>query len=51
MKNNTKDILDLTVANGGAVGLSLADVNEVLLTISIVLAISVSIIKLLKKKK
>tara|TARA_R100001530_G_scaffold123199_1_gene91076 strand:- start:175 stop:330 length:156 start_codon:yes stop_codon:yes gene_type:complete len=51
MKNNTKDILDLTVVNGGAIGLSLAEVNEILLTISIILAISVSIIKLVKRRK
>lgn len=51
MNEKTKDILELSVANGGAVGLSLAQVNEVLLTISIILAISVSILKLVKKKK
>ncbi len=51
MKDNTKDILDLSIANGGAIGLSLAEVNEVLLTISIILAICVSLVKLLKKRK
>tara|TARA_R110002020_G_scaffold731_4_gene3648 strand:+ start:13196 stop:13351 length:156 start_codon:yes stop_codon:yes gene_type:complete len=51
MKDNTKDILDLTIANGGAIGLSLAQVNEVLLTISILLAIIVSLVKLKKKIK
>ena len=51
MIEKTKDILELTVANGGAVGLSLAQVNEVLLTISIILAISISLVKLFKKKK
>tara|TARA_Y100000401_G_scaffold3047_1_gene2167 strand:- start:1375 stop:1530 length:156 start_codon:yes stop_codon:yes gene_type:complete len=51
MKDNTKDILDLSIANGGAIGLSLAEVNEVLLTISIILAICVSLVKLFKKRK
>ena len=51
MKDNTKDILDLSIANGGAIGLSLAEVNEVLLTISIILAICVSLVKLIKKRK
>ena len=50
MKDKTKDILDLTIANGGAIGLSLAEVNEILLTISIILAITVSLVKLFKKK-
>ena len=51
MNEKTKDILELSVANGGAVGLSLAQVNEVLLTVSIILAISVSLVKLVKNKK
>lgn len=51
MKDTTKDIFDLTIANGGAIGLSLTEVNEVLLTISIILAISVSLVKLVKIKK
>jgi len=51
MNEKTKDILELSVANGGAVGLSLAQVNEILLTISIILAICVSLVKLVKKKK
>ena len=42
--------MDLTIANGGAIGLSLAEVNEILLTISIILAIIVSLVKLFKKK-
>ena len=50
MKDRTKDIMDLTIANGGAIGLSLAEVNEILLTISIILAIIVSLVKLFKKK-
>tara|TARA_R100001163_G_scaffold12696_1_gene11876 strand:- start:4177 stop:4329 length:153 start_codon:yes stop_codon:yes gene_type:complete len=50
MKDKTKDIMDLTIANGGAIGLSLAEVNEILLTISIILAIIVSLVKLFKKK-
>tara|TARA_R100001460_G_scaffold23637_5_gene47535 strand:+ start:294 stop:446 length:153 start_codon:yes stop_codon:yes gene_type:complete len=50
MKDKTKDIMDLTIANGGAIGLSLAEVNEILLTISIILAITVSLVKLFKKK-
>ena len=37
MNEKTKDVLELTVANGGAVGL--------------ILAISISLVKLVKKKK
>jgi len=51
MTTTTKDNIELIAANGGAVGLSLTDINEGLITISILLAIFVSLAKLVKNRK
>ena len=51
MTTTTKDNIDLAIANGGAVGLSLTDINEGLITVSILLAIFVSLAKLVRKRK
>ena len=51
MTTTTKDNIELIAANGGAVGLSLTEVNDVLITISIILAICVSLVKLMRRGK
>jgi hypothetical protein len=51
MTTTTKDNIELIAANGGAVGLSLTEINEGLITVSIILAIFVSLAKLVRKKK
>ena len=51
MNTTTKDITEIGIINGSAIGFSLAEVNEVLLTLSIILAITVSLVKLFKKRK
>tara|TARA_R110002153_G_scaffold3869_4_gene18603 strand:+ start:715 stop:870 length:156 start_codon:yes stop_codon:yes gene_type:complete len=51
MTTTTKDNIELIAANGGAIGLSLTEVNDILITISIILAICVSLVKLLRKRK
>ena len=56
MKMNTeiKDTMDILVANGTAVGLSITECNEILTFVSLILAISLSCFKLFKwlwKKK
>lgn len=51
MTTTTKDNIELIAANGGAIGLSLTEINDVLITISIILAICVSLVKLLRKRK
>ena len=51
MTTSTKDNIELLAANGGAIGLSLTEVNDILITISIILAICVSLVKLLRKRK
>jgi len=51
MTNTTKDNIELLAANGGAIGLSLTEVNDILITISIILAICVSLVKLFRKRK
>lgn len=51
MTTTTKDNIELIAANGGAVGLSLTEVNDILITISIILAICVSLVKLFRKRK
>tara|TARA_R110000787_G_scaffold169624_2_gene282336 strand:+ start:1014 stop:1169 length:156 start_codon:yes stop_codon:yes gene_type:complete len=51
MTTTTKDNIELIAANGGAIGLSLTEINDVLITISIILAICVSLVKLIKRGK
>tara|TARA_R110000787_G_scaffold96894_1_gene200432 strand:+ start:3935 stop:4126 length:192 start_codon:yes stop_codon:yes gene_type:complete len=51
MTTTTKDNIELIAANGGAIGLSLTEINDVLITISIILAICVSLVKLFRKRK
>tara|TARA_R110000744_G_scaffold116479_1_gene217912 strand:- start:571 stop:726 length:156 start_codon:yes stop_codon:yes gene_type:complete len=51
MTTTTKDNIELLAANGGAIGLSLTEINDVLITISIILAICVSLVKLIKRGK
>ena len=45
---NPKDILEVGLANGGALGLSLTQCNEILLLISTTLAIIFTIYKFIK---
>tara|TARA_R110002050_G_scaffold26276_1_gene69444 strand:- start:2935 stop:3093 length:159 start_codon:yes stop_codon:yes gene_type:complete len=51
MKTTTKDLTEVAIANGGAIGLSLAEVNQILTTISICLAICLAIYKIYKTSK
>ena len=45
MTTTTKDNIEVIAANGGAIGLSLTEINDFLITISIILAICVSLSK------
>jgi|TARA_R100000084_G_C4530980_1_gene91136 EamA domain-containing membrane protein RarD len=51
MRDTIEDTIQVGVANAGAIGISLAEVNEVLTTVSLLVAISFSIYKFLKTKK
>ena len=51
MKDTIEDTIQVGVANAGAISISLAEINEVLTTVSLVIAISFSIYKFLKTKK
>ena len=51
MKNNMKDTAGVLIANGGVIGLSIGDCNEILLLISTSLAIVFTIYKFIKLKK
>tara|TARA_R110000744_G_scaffold218357_1_gene337083 strand:- start:332 stop:487 length:156 start_codon:yes stop_codon:yes gene_type:complete len=51
MTTTTKDNIEIIAANGGAIGLSLTEVNDILITISIILAICVSLVKLMRRGK
>ncbi|QDP67834.1 MAG: hypothetical protein Unbinned8210contig1002_22 [Prokaryotic dsDNA virus sp.] len=51
MKNNMKDTTEVLIANGGVLGLSLAECNEILLFISTILAICFTIYKFYKLSK
>lgn len=51
MRDTIEDTIQVGVANAGAIGISLAEVNEVLTTVSLLMAISFSIYKFLKTKK
>ena len=46
MNSDLKDTLEVVLPNAGAIGLRLADFNEILTMISLVLAISISLFKL-----
>lgn len=50
INNNMKDTVQVVVANGGVIGLSLSDCNDVLLFISTTLAIVFTIYKFIKLK-
>lgn len=50
MKNNMKDTTEVLIANGGVIGLSLGQCNEILLLISTVLAIAFTVYKFIKLK-
>jgi hypothetical protein len=50
MKNNMKDTTEVLIANGGVLGLSLAECNEILLLVSTSLAIIFTIYKFFKLK-
>ena len=49
VRETLQDTIQVGVANAGAIGISLADVNEVLTTISLVLAIGFTIYKQFKR--
>jgi len=51
MTKEMKDTVEVFAANGGALGLSLTQCNEILQFISLSLAIAFTIYKFLKKKK
>lgn len=51
MKDTIQDTIQVGMANAGAIGISLASVNEVLTTISLLIAIGFSIYKFTKTKK
>ena len=50
INTNMKDTVQVIVANGGVIGLSLSDCNELLLFISTTLAIVFTIYKFIKLK-
>mgnify|MGYP003133700289 FL=1 len=50
INSNMKDTVEVLAANGGVVGLSLAECNEILLFISTSLAIAFTIYKFIKLK-
>ncbi len=50
MKSNMKDTTEVLIANGGVLGLSLAECNEILLLVSTSLAIIFTIYKFFKLK-
>ena len=51
MKETIEDTIQVGMANAGAIGISLASVNEVLTTVSLLMAIGFSIYKFTKTKK
>ena len=51
MKNSMKDTTEVLIANGGVLGLSLAECNEILLLVSTSLAIVFTIYKFFKLSK
>ena len=51
MKDTIEDTIQVGMANAGAIGISLAQVNEVLTTVSLIIAIGFSIYKFTKTNK
>tara|TARA_R110000823_G_C15862797_1_gene493353 strand:- start:372 stop:551 length:180 start_codon:yes stop_codon:yes gene_type:complete len=51
MKDTIEDTVQVGIANIGAIGISLAHFNEVLTTISLLIAIGFSVYKFTKIKK
>jgi hypothetical protein len=51
MTKDLKDTVEVMAANGGALGLTLIQCNEILQFISLSLAIAFTIYKFIKKKK
>ena len=51
MTKELKDTIEVMAANGGALGLTLVQCNEILQFISLSLAIGFTIYKFIKKKK
>jgi|TARA_R110000744_G_scaffold102079_1_gene196423 EamA domain-containing membrane protein RarD len=51
MTKEVKDTIEVMAANGGALGLTLIQCNEILQFISLSLAIAFTIYKFIKKKK
>jgi len=51
MRSEVKDTVEVLAANGGALGLNLTQCNELLQTISLILAITYTVYKFLKLKK
>lgn len=51
MNDTIQDTVKVGLANAGAIGISLSEINEVLSTISLIMAISFSIYQFIKTKK
>lgn len=51
MTKELKDTAEVIAANAGALGLTLVQCNEILQFVSLVLAISFTVYKFIKKKK
>jgi hypothetical protein len=51
MKDTIEDTIQVGIANAGAIGISLASFNEILTTISLLIAIGFSIYKFTKTRK
>ena len=51
MKDNMKDTTEVLIANGGVLGLSLTEANDILIFISTTLAICFTIYKFYKLSK
>lgn len=51
MKDTIEDTIQVGMANAGAIGISLAQVNEVLTTVSLIIAITFSIYKFIITRK
>jgi|TARA_R110000823_G_scaffold245797_1_gene369924 hypothetical protein len=51
MRDTIEDSVQVGMANAGAIGISLAQFNEVLTTVSLLIAIGFSIYKFTKTKK
>ena len=51
MRDTIEDTIQVGMANEGAIGISLAQVNEVLTTVSLIIAITFSIYKFIITRK